>query len=251
MDSFQRPGSGVGKLAKAKLARLLVKGGDEAGADSLYDELVGDANICEDESLPWAVFQVAEEYYNKGFALRDSGDLEGWRAELGKAREMWERLGERIPEGYANWNLVGDLWYFTGVCCRITGDYVGALGYYEGILRDYPSYRYAWSAEYLRAGCIERLMEQGAVPAAEGFAEIEKCYERVVNEYTGCGSYRDALRNLGLLNYRRRDSEGLANFGGDWSVKLVAFLGDLVYNAGLYSMGVVIVSESEEWGREQ
>ena len=57
----------------------------------------------------------------------------------------------------------------------------------------------------LRAGCIEGLMREGAVPAAEAFAEIEKCYERVVNDYTGCGSYRDALRNVGLLTFRGKD----------------------------------------------
>ena len=118
---------------------------------------------------------------------------------------LWEQLGERFPAGYAKWNLVADYWYATGVCCRVTGDYVGALGYYEGILRYYPSYQYAWSAEYLRAGCIEGLMRQGVMPAAEGYAEIEKCYERIVKEYAGCGSYRDALRNLALLNFRRKD----------------------------------------------
>ena len=48
-------------------------------------------------------------------------------------------------------------------------------------------------------------MREGAVSAAEAYAEIEKCYKRVVDEYTGCGSYRDALRNLGLLQFRRKD----------------------------------------------
>jgi outer membrane protein assembly factor BamD (BamD/ComL family) len=136
--------------------------------------------------------------------MKQEGLEEEARDELIKAICIWERLIQEIPQSEHTPRA-----YYTSAVCysQELGDYKKGIDYFERIVDNWPTYEYAWSAQYQTGRYYERLRDTGGIEETEANERIEQAYIGVIEYYPSSDFAADAALKLGKINHDRGDTE--------------------------------------------
>jgi len=186
------PDSNAAMSSWAGIARVHIRRGDDQAAQGVIDKIIADFNDYPEVAA--AVFQVGEEYYNRGAEAERARDANDAVVNFGKSITVWKRITEEelplmLPDTV-------HAWYFSGYAYQRMRDYGKAIGYCQKVMDTWPDYQYAWSAQYMIADCARKLARKGDMPKEEAAALRESGYLGVINNYAGSPIEKRALMEL-------------------------------------------------------
>ena len=92
------------------------------------------------------------------------------------------------------------------------GQYAEGIEYYQHIVDNWPEYEFAWHAQYFVGMCYERLLRGGGIEESQANPLIEQAYTAVVENYADSKSAPHAARNLGRINFNKKQWGGAAYY---------------------------------------
>lgn len=202
--------------AKAKVGRIMIRRGDENGAEALFQKILTDYKGH--PRLAEAVHWMADGYLDQAIVIergaaeqvgaakyaqtvREQGRPEAVKDYCRRAIEKWQITINELPPTP---RYTERAWYFTGVVYRRhLGEPQKALPYYQKVVEAWPDYEYAWSAQAMTGLCYEMLVRSGRMTEQEAQPKIEQAYRAVVEKYSNCPLAPETYIKLGVLNLNR------------------------------------------------
>ena len=185
--------------AKSGIIKLDIYFGNDANVQPALDQLIADYN--DHPALPEAVFQIADEYYNK--AIRHTKERRNNQANdfYLKAIAVWQKMIQELP---LSAKYTPRAYYCSAVVySQELGEYLKGIEYYQIIVDNWPDYKYAWHAQYFIGKYYEKLRDSGSLPESEANPKIEQTYEAVIKKYPDSKSAPYAALKLGRLNFEK------------------------------------------------
>ncbi|MCK4787228.1 MAG: tetratricopeptide repeat protein, partial [Desulfobacteraceae bacterium] len=181
--------------------------GDDPNVLADVNELIAD--YSDYPRLPWAVFVLGEEYYNRALSDANEGLVAEARNNFQKTVVVWERIINELPA--SSWTP--RIYYGSAVVLsQELGQYAKGIEYYQHIVDNWPDYKYAWHAQYFVGMYYERLLRAGGITESEANPLIEQAYTAVVENYPDSKSAPTAARNLGRINFNKKQWGGAAYY---------------------------------------
>ncbi len=211
------PGHELVPLAKSGLVQILIRRGDDKGAEDLVQKILTDH--ANHPKLAEAINLIAERYFDQGMALEQAeakrvgsaeyakmvqkqGRSEVIRNHYQRAIQKWRIIIEQLPPSPP---YTANAWYFTGVAYRRHLDDPGkAIPYYQKVVETWPDYKYAWSAQSMLALCYETLVRSGKMTTQEAEPKIEQVYKAVIEKYSNRPLASRAYVALGEINLKNQ-----------------------------------------------
>jgi TolA-binding protein len=179
-------------------ALSLIESGDDAAAQKVLDNLIGD--FTDHPDLPDTIFRIGEQYYNKAFSCENQSQTAEAKSHFQKAIAIWERMINELPQS----SITPQAYYFAARCYKRLGRYEDAIEYYQLVLDNWPGYERAWSAQLLVALCFEELERAGIIARVDAALEIIKSCEDLLSNYPDCkgvAAARDLLERWNSVGY--------------------------------------------------
>ncbi|MHC4456278.1 MAG: tetratricopeptide repeat protein [Planctomycetota bacterium] len=182
--------------AKADLAKCYIAVGDDPNAHEAIDSLITDFNDYLE--LADVLLDVADEYHVKAFQMKYQGLDDKAREYFATAIDVLDKVITELPES----SSTAEAYFFLAVYNHRLSQYENAINYFQKLLSDWPSYKFADKAQFLIGNCYEALRDTGSLGGSEANPEIERAYRLVVEKYPDSTSVRDASLKLGWLNFK-------------------------------------------------
>ncbi len=164
--------------ARVNIGSLLLRSGDDQSAKEIFDEVLAD--FAGKPILAEAVGLTAEAYWDRATIRKSQGLEAEYRQDITRALAEWERVISDLPETPYH---TAQAWFFSGEIYRILGDPNTALERYKTLVENWPDYEYSWHAQFLIAGCYEKLGRSGQMPMKEAVLGLREACRKVLTSY--------------------------------------------------------------------
>jgi len=154
--------------------------GDDMNAQVAIDNLLADFNDHPD--LPYALFQVGEQYAVKATDLKKQGLETEAKEFFRKAVSVWERVIQEFPDC----DTVPRAYYCSAGCYELElSEYEKAIEYYQKVLDNWPyfDYRRASYAQFGIARCYQNLEKSGRISPEEASIRIIQACNNLISNY--------------------------------------------------------------------
>ncbi len=198
----KHPNHEVMPLAKAGLARIKIRQGDDAAAETIFQKVATDC--ANSPRLAEAVDMIAEGYLlraagqSRAEKLSAPGTLqEGLSTQVKtdylRAIEKWESILSRpAPDPY----VAGVACYSAAAAYLRLGEYDSAIGKCTQLLERWPEHDDAWRAQFLMAKVYKRQMREATADTSETQLAMRQALEQLVQRYPACPAAPGVLRAL-------------------------------------------------------
>ena len=190
------------------IARVKISLGDDEAAEEVLDNLIADYN--DHPRFSWAIFAVADEYYNQAIQRKRAGHIDRGNEDYRKAIAVWEKMARESPSSP---KYTPRAYYCAAVCySQELKEYIKGIEHYQRIVDDWPDYKYAWHAQYFIGKYYESLRDSGGIPESEADLKIQQAYQAVVEKYPDSQSAPFAALKLGQINLAKRQWPDVAYY---------------------------------------
>jgi tetratricopeptide (TPR) repeat protein len=200
--------SSQGQLqALSILARVYIRLGKEAEVQEKVEYLLSNFKDDPNDQAKY-LFEIGEEYYYLAHTnpLTCSKLTENGGVSLQKAVKVWQALLDCSLKT----ETIADAWYFSGVSYWKIGDIEQATWCYTILTKDWPGYKYNWSAQpYIGLG-YEILRDQGYFTHEEIDSWIEESYQKTVNDYPDGCMVEEAKSGLDRLHKSKLSGQSVS-----------------------------------------
>jgi len=181
-------------------ALTFIESGDDAAAQKVVDNLIAD--FSGHQGLPDAIFEVADEYYNRAIGHKKEGRDNQADEFYRKAIAVWEKMIQCLP---LSDQYTPRAYFASTECyCRLA-EYQKAIEYCQKVVANWSDYEYAGDTQFLMGNCYGNLRESGSLPEPEANTQIQQAYRLVLEKYPDCKAAKDASLELGRLNFEKGD----------------------------------------------
>jgi hypothetical protein len=80
------------------------------------------------------------------------------------------------------------------------GRYEDSLRCFQTVVDNYPSYEYAWHAEFIVGSIYQRMKFAGILPESEADSKTKVAYQEVISKWPGCNAVENAQKWLNEHN---------------------------------------------------
>jgi len=185
--------------SRVEKIRADIKLGDDANVPADINELISDYN--DNPAFPELVFVIGEQYYNKALSYKKNNLEPEMKENFEKTIAVWERVITDLPKSAA----YTPRFYFISavIYSQELNEYLKGIDYYQKVVDNWPSYEFAWNAQYFVGMYYEKLRNSGGIPKTEAAPKIEQAYQAVLEKYPESKSAPSAALKLGHLNLKR------------------------------------------------
>jgi len=162
-------------IVKAIIEANIARGDDEV-VEAEIENLVADFN--DNEGLTKALFQMGEKYHRQASVCQNRGSQAEARQNFAKAIAIWDKIIQ-LPAS----NKTCDAYYFSADCYRHLDEYQKAIEYYEKVVRDWPDWRHADTAQFRIARCYRKLQEQGRMATTDAIVLMRDACQKAIANY--------------------------------------------------------------------
>jgi tetratricopeptide (TPR) repeat protein len=201
-------GKGCAKLNVSRMNIIsLINSGDDPNALAAIDTLITDFKNCPD--LPMAVSLIAKQYYDNGFRMQNEGQESLAAENYQKSIIVHEIIIQKLPFS----DLTPRAYYLSGVLySQYLGQYQKGIEYFQKVVDNWPSYQFAWDAQFFIGLYYERLRDSGAITASEANPKIEQAYRAVVEKYPNSEPAPHIALKLARENFEKEQWKQAATY---------------------------------------
>ena len=200
VDDF--PKNSNAQRANLNIARInitsLINFGDDANAFTHIDKLIRDFNSCPD--LPNAISQISLKCYNDGLRMYHKGNIDKAKENYQKSINVLEIIIHKLPLN----DLMPQAYFQAAVLYSgYLGQYQKGIEYFQKILDDWPSSKYALDAQFLIGVYYKELRDSGVLTPSKANPKIEQAYETFIKKYPDDGRAPFAALELGHIKFMK------------------------------------------------
>jgi TolA-binding protein len=183
-------------LLNAEKCRILglVKTGEYGSVRPAINQLVSDYPGY--ELLPWAVKQIANQYYEEVSELETEVPSEQFQSRISDVATIYELIINQLPNSKAN----AEACYNAGECYYKTRNYPKAIVYYQKLVDEHSYYPLTWNALFRVGHSYEKMAAAGLISEAEAEPKIRAAYNQLIEKYPDCKAAKAARRWLSQHN---------------------------------------------------
>jgi tetratricopeptide (TPR) repeat protein len=201
------PKTGQSLNAQIALAKISYNQDKLEAANSLLDKIL--AENRNDGSIAEKVFVLGEGYYDKGRAALKDGKKSEAEGHLKKTLLIWENAAKQLPDSML---FTKHAAYYSGVCYRRELlQPAKALEYYQMVVKKWPDYENAWSAQTMIGACYRQMNEHSEISKQQAEDGIMQAYDAVLEKYSNCPMAKAVCLELAKMNYEKGRLERTAD----------------------------------------
>ena len=163
--------------ARSGFAKVDIARENDACAEEKIEAFVVDFN--DNPALAEAVFSVAKGYWDKSHSKRNELLIEQQHKYLRKALGTWKRI-KNLPNSQS---VLADSYYYCGDCYRLLDERNNAIEMYDEVVKQWPHFKYAASAQFGIAQSYEHLWLISGGSDSDSLEKAKAAYRRIVENY--------------------------------------------------------------------